>query len=178
MNYAPCNSFIGNYTRYKRSHSNLGRILTITPSFSSLSVLDNKCSSNDIISDQGDQDDDDYTDYIDLDTHDDDEIQDFDHENKSDFENRRDITRKNQSEIIRGERGGVSKIDEDSNNFNTNEISKRRGFFSKISQFLHTGDERPLMFRVGSSAMTMNNLVYENMKRSRLDSRDKDKKAL
>eukprot|EP00596_Hydrurales_sp_CCMP1899_P008921 CAMPEP_0119033876 /NCGR_PEP_ID=MMETSP1177-20130426/947_1 /TAXON_ID=2985 /ORGANISM="Ochromonas sp, Strain CCMP1899" /LENGTH=346 /DNA_ID=CAMNT_0006990969 /DNA_START=1188 /DNA_END=2228 /DNA_ORIENTATION=- len=189
------NSYVGDYTRYKRSHSNLGRILTITPSFSSLSVLDNKCSSDDHISDQGDQEDDDYADYIDLDTHDDDEIQDFDHKNIADYENRREITRKNQSEIIRGEKGGGSSFNEDTNNFHTNEISKRRGckdssskekpvgspkngsFFSRISQFLHTGNERPLMFRVGSTAMTMNNLVYENMLRSRSDSRDKDKKV-
>jgi hypothetical protein len=189
------NSYVGDYTRYKRSHSNLGRILTITPSFSSLSVLDSKGSSDDHISDQGDQDDDDYADYIDLDSHDD-EIQDFD-ENKADFDNRRDITLKNQSEIIKGEKGRGSSFNGNTNNFHTNEISKRRGckdssskdkpvgspknggFFSKISQFLHTGNERPppLMFRVGSTAMTMNNLVYENMKRSRSDSIDKDKKA-
>jgi hypothetical protein len=247
----------GTYSRYKRSHSNLGRILTITPSFNSLSVLDNdnNCSDNNHLSDQGDLEDDDYADYIDLDTHDDNEIQDFDN-GKSEFEKRRDITHKNQSEIVRGERGRgssyryvlciyiciyiytcidvymyiyiyiyiyiymyiyiyiytyiynvymyirMSRDDEDANNVHTNELSKRKrrkdssndkkfksetcniesnkngGFVSKISKFFHPGNERPLMFRVGSTAMTMNNLLYDNIKRERSDSGDKDKKAL
>jgi hypothetical protein len=96
----------GNYSRYKRSHSNLGRILTITPSFNSLSVLDtNNNSDNGHLSNQGDVEDDDYADYIDLDT----DSKDFDNE-KSEFDKRRDITHKSQSEIIKGERERGSPI--------------------------------------------------------------------